>query len=92
MFGLIFITEFYGNIKIGKGLRNLSWVNDDLKKSIATCRAFGIPESNIEKLINTNRRELLNLKRKMVKRIKEITKTGKGDKMFVYFYFAGHGC
>ena len=58
MFALIFITEFYEKIKPETGLTNLPWVNDDLKKSLATCRAFGIPEDNIEYLINTNRLRL----------------------------------
>ena len=60
MFALIFITEFYEKVKIKPetSLGNLPWVNDDLKKSIATCRAFGIPEDNVKYLINTNRLRL----------------------------------
>ena len=32
------------------------------------------------------------MKKQIIKIISKITKKGKGDKMFLYFYFAGHGC
>ena len=92
MYAVILTSEFYDKVRKFANMPDIEYVKADQKTNNTIIKSFGIPTDNVFYLENSTKKELNAVKQQIAKIIDKITKKGKGDKMFLYFYFAGHGC
>ena len=92
MYAVILTSEFYDKVRKFANMPDIEYVKADQKTNNTIIKSFGIPTDNVFYLENSTKKELDAVKTQIAKIITKITKKGEGDNMFLYVYFAGHGC
>ena len=88
---LIYCNDKYDELrKISPGMSNLKWVKNDLSNARATAAMFNCPNENVYEFINSTREEIKIADKELNKKI--VAHCKAGEYVFVYAYFAGHGC
>ena len=88
---LIFCNDDYSELrKIMPGMSDLKWVKNDLVNARATYSMMGAKQENIHEFVNSSCDEINKVIKDLQKKI--AAHTAAGETVFVYAYFAGHGC
>ena len=88
---LIYCNDTYDELrKIHPGMADLKWVKNDLANARATVAMLDVPNENVYEFINSTREEIRIADQKIQKIIAD--HCAAGEYVFVYAYFAGHGC
>ena len=88
---LIYCNDKYDELrKIHPSMSDLKWVKNDLTNARATAAMIDCPTENVYEFINSTRKEIKIADQELQKKI--AAHCAAGEYVFVYAYFAGHGC